>query len=97
ELTLGSAKVTAGPRIAGRPGTTGYGVDFSRDGKLFASGSSDRTLTFWRVSDGQPMASWATNNGSPRSAAFSPDGQRVAVPGFWRTKLFDLASGEPAL
>jgi WD40 repeat protein len=96
-LAPGSAMVTPGPAIAGRPGTTGYGVDFSRDGKLLASGSSDRTLTFWRVSDGQAVASWATKNGSPRSAAFSPDGQRVAVPGFWRTKVFDLATGESAL
>ena len=96
-LAPGSATVTPGPDIAGRPGTTGYGVDFSCDGSLLASGSSDRTLTFWRVSDGQAVASWATKNGSPRSAAFSPDGRRVAVPGFWRTKLFDLATGEPAL
>jgi WD40 repeat protein len=96
-LGAGSAALTPGPAIAGRPGTTGYGVDFSRDGALLASGSSDRTLTLWRVADGQPVATWATKNGSPRSAAFAPDGRRVAVPGFWRTRLFDLATGEPAL
>jgi WD40 repeat protein/serine/threonine protein kinase len=96
-LANGAAVVTPGPRIAGRPGTTGYGVDFCPDGSLLASGSSDRTLTLWRVSDGTAVSTWATKNGSARSAAFSPDGRRVAVPGFWRTQLFDVATGQSAL
>jgi eukaryotic-like serine/threonine-protein kinase len=96
ELRPGSAVVTAGPSIAGRPGTTGYGVDFSHDGAVLATGSSDRTLSLWRVSDGAALATWATNNGSPRAAAFSHDGQRLAVPGFWRTQLLDARTGQPA-
>ena len=95
-LRRGSAELTSGPRIAGRPGTTGYGVDFNPDGTVLATGSSDRTLTLWRVSDGGRVATWETNNGSARSAAFSPDGRHVAVPGFWRTKLFDTATGQSA-
>jgi WD40 repeat protein/serine/threonine protein kinase len=97
KLARGSAAaVTPGPHIAGHPGTTGYGVDFSPDGALLASGSSDRTLALWRVSDGALVSKWETKNGSARSAAFSPDGKRVAVPGFWRTQLFDTATGQPA-
>jgi WD40 repeat protein len=42
------------------------------------------------------VATWETKNGSARSAAFAPDGKRVAVPGFWRTQLFDAANGQPA-
>ncbi len=36
------------------------------------------------------MTTIGTNNGSARSAAFSPDGKTLAVPGFWRTKVFDV-------
>jgi YD repeat-containing protein len=96
DLRRGSATVTSGPPIAGRPGTTGYGVDFSPDGAVLVSGSSDRTLSLWRVSDGAALGAWPTDNGSPRSAAFSRDGRRIAVPGFWRTQLFDAATGRPA-
>ena len=96
-LRRGAAQVAPGPPVAGRPGTTGYGVDFSRDGAVLVSGSSDRTLSLWRVSDGAALATWFTNNGSPRSAAFSHDGRRIAVPGFWRTQLLDASTGRAAL
>src|SRR5437763_1015838 len=36
-----SVHFEAGPRIGGRPGTTGYGVDFNSDGTILATGSSD--------------------------------------------------------
>ncbi len=93
--TTTAAVITPGPNIAGRPGTAGYGADFSPDGTLLATGSGDRTLTLWRTSDGSAVATIPTNNGSPRSGAFSPDGKTLAVPGFWRTQLYDLSTREP--
>src|SRR5947207_207777 len=35
-----SVHFEAGPRIGGRPGTTGYGVDFNSDGTILGTGSS---------------------------------------------------------
>ena len=92
----GEVAVEPGPAIVGHPAAFACGIAFSPDGTLLATGATDRLLKLWRVADGSLAVTCATQNGTARAATFSPDGRRVAVPGYWRTKIFDARTGEPA-
>lgn len=51
-------------------------VSFSPDGRLLASGSSDRTVKLWRVSDGALLQTYDQETGiGVTSIRFSPDGR----------------------
>jgi WD40 repeat protein len=70
-------------------------VAFSRDGKLIASGSSDKTIIIWEAESGKPTGTPLTgHDGSVTSVAFSQDGKILASGGedkqIW---LWDVETG----
>nr|WP_229424505.1 hypothetical protein [Moorena producens] len=47
-------------------------VSFSPDGKLLASGSSDKTVKLWQVEDGKLLQTLEGHRSLVRSVSFSP-------------------------
>ncbi len=81
-----------------RERTGAYGVTFSPDGKILASGLENQTVALWNAETGEHLATLAGYEGrgwSPRvwSVAFSPDGTVLAT-GTWEgtIKLWDTAT-----
>jgi WD40 repeat protein len=54
-----------------------WGVAFSPDGKLAASGGYDNTVRVWDVSSGREVHRFEGHAGYVLSVAFTPDGRRV--------------------
>lgn len=54
-------------------------LEFSADGKLLATASSDGTARVWRVEDWSEVATIDPGRGRLSSVSFSPDGQRLAM------------------
>ncbi|KAI7975374.1 hypothetical protein EIK77_004977 [Talaromyces pinophilus] len=69
-------------------------VAFSPDGKLVASGSSDRTAKLWDPATGTLRQTLEGHSDLVQAVAFSPDSKLVASGSSDRTvKLWDLATG----
>ena len=81
-------------RLMGHTGVV-YSVAFSRDGRILASASADRTVRLWEVAAAKCVAVLTGHTDEVFSAVFHPDGKRLASAGRDRAIwLWDLATGE---
>jgi len=69
-------------------------VSFSPDGQILASGSWDKTIKLWRVSDGRLIRTLTGHTNHVNSVSFSPDGQILASGSDDKTiKLWRVSDG----
>ncbi len=70
-----------------------YGVTYSPDGKILASGLENQTVALWNAETGEHLTTLARYEGMVWSLAFSPDGTVLAT-GTWEgtIKLWDTAT-----
>jgi WD40 repeat protein len=73
------------------------GIAFSPDGKTFASGGGDNSVSIWDIASGELLAELNGHTGAVVSVAFSPDGRRLASVDISKDKqvhLWDVSSGQ---
>jgi len=71
-----------------------YTIEFSRDGKLLASGATDKTIRVWDLPSGRERFTLRGHERPVNGIGFSPDGKRLASGSFDGTvRLWDIGTG----
>src|SRR5262249_57304655 len=55
-----------------------WGLAFSPDSTILASGGDDNAIKLWDIASGRPLATLAGHQGTVTSVAFAPSGDRLA-------------------
>jgi WD40 repeat protein len=71
------------------------GLEFSGDGKLLLSASTDNTARIWDVATGKTLRVLAGHSAQVKGVAFSPDGKRAATASYDKTvRIWNVATGQ---
>ncbi|WP_246162570.1 CHAT domain-containing protein [Brasilonema sennae] len=94
ELTLlNTVDNVAAPNNLGGHTNTVNGVNFSPDGKILATVSSDKTVKLWNPATGQVIKTLSGHTNMVSGTSFSPDGKILATASCDKTvKLWDTAT-----
>ncbi|HEV8485431.1 MAG TPA: caspase family protein [Blastocatellia bacterium] len=72
-------------------------VDFSRDGRWFASAANDSSIRLWQVATGRELPRLSGHMGFVNTVTFSPDGHLLASgSASGEVKVWDLSTGRLA-
>ncbi len=70
-----------------------WGIAYSPDGKILASGSSDRTVKLWDIKTGNCLKTLPGHTDTVHTVAFSPDGKTLASGSADRTvRLWNITT-----
>jgi len=68
-------------------------VSFSPDGQYFATGSMDKSIALWRMSDGMLIRRFTEFNEGVHALTFSPDGQAIALSNGFHVLIVNVVNG----
>ncbi|MBW4564572.1 MAG: PD40 domain-containing protein [Mojavia pulchra JT2-VF2] len=72
-----------------------YSVEFSHDGKILATGSTDLTLKLWNIATGEILHSLTGHQSAVLSVKFSPDNKTIASASIDGTiRFWNVETGE---
>ncbi|CAN5394177.1 adenylate/guanylate cyclase domain-containing protein [soil metagenome] len=97
ETTIWDAQT--GAKIVAVPDFGSISATFSPDGRSFAVGENSNRVQFWSADDGKQIANVFANIW-PASLAFSPDGGRILIDGWYssskdnESRLWDASNGK---
>ncbi|CAK8712923.1 MAG: WD domain-containing protein, G-beta repeat-containing protein [Candidatus Electronema aureum] len=83
------------PAFSGHHSERVNGVAFPPDGRIVASGSSDKTIGIWEVRTGKRLQTLEGHTDGVNSVAFSPDGRLLASGSNDKTIcIWDVSAGK---